>query len=222
MELKKTEEASLERKKVSLFLLGLLTSTILIFLALNVNSANIGERDLPAEKAGMEDEIIEMVVLENIVPPPPPPPPEPEPEVIEVVDNKKEIKEEEIVKVTNVDEDIVLFEEPEAPKVEEIFTVVEKQPSFPGGEAKLFEYLGKNIKYTEMAKEASIRGKVYIQFVVEKDGSITDVKIIRGLGSGLDEIAKKAVRKMPKWEPGEQRGKPVRVRFVLPVNFTLR
>jgi protein TonB len=73
-----------------------------------------------------------------------------------------------------------------------------------------------------MAKEASIRGKVYIQFVVEKDGSITDVKIIRGLGSGLDEIAKKAVRKMPKWEPGEQRGKPVRVRFVLPVNFTLR
>jgi len=91
-----------------------------------------------------------------------------------------------------------------------------------GGEEKLFEYLGKSISYPQMAKEAGVKGKVYVQFVVEKNGAITDIKIIRGIGSGCDEEAKKAVKNMPKWEPGEQRGKPVRVRFVLPVNFSLR
>jgi len=73
-----------------------------------------------------------------------------------------------------------------------------------------------------MAREAGVKGKVYVQFVVEKDGSITDIKIIRGIGSGCDAEAKRAVKRMPKWQPGEQRGKPVRVRFVLPVNFSLR
>ncbi len=223
MEIKKTEEASIEKKKISLFLLGLTIASIFVLLGFELRSALSSKLEPMAEKAGMDDEIIEEVVMqENTPPPPPPPPPPPEPEVIEVVDDKKEVKEQEIAKTTEVDQKIEIFDEPEAPKVEKIFTVVEKNPSFPGGEEKLFEYLGKTISYPQMAKEAGVKGKVYVQFVVEKDGSITDIKIIRGIGSGCDDEAKKAVKNMPKWEPGEQRGKPVRVRFVLPVNFSLR
>ena len=120
-------------------------------LTFELRSANIGERDLPEEKAGMEDEIIEMVVLEkhSTPPPPPPPPPPPEPEVIEVVDDKIELKEEAIVEVKEVDQEIEIFEEPEAPVVERNIYCGEKQPSFPGGDEKLFEYLGNNIKYPQ-------------------------------------------------------------------------
>ena len=217
MEIKKTEEASIEKKKISLFLLGLTIASIFVLLGFELRSALNSKLEPLAEKAGMDDEIIEEVVMQENTPPPPP-----EPEVIEVVDDKKEVKEQEIAKTTEVDQKIEIFDEPVAPKVEQIFTVVEKNPSFPGGEEKLFEYLGKSISYPQMAKEAGVKGKVYVQFVVEKNGAITDIKIIRGIGSGCDEEAKKAVKNMPKWEPGEQRGKPVRVRFVLPVNFSLR
>ena len=103
-----------------------------------------------------------------------------------------------------------------------VFTVVEKMPEFPGGMEGLMEYLSKSIKYPHQARELGVKGKVYIQFIVEKNGSITELDVIRGIGEGCDEIALQAVEDMPTWSPGEQRGIPVRVRFVLPVNFTLR
>ena len=95
-------------------------------------------------------------------------------------------------------------------------------PQFPGGEAKMFVYLARYIKYPQAAKEAKISGKVYVQFVVEKNGSISEAKVIRGLGSGCDQEALRVVRRMPIWVPGEQRGKKVRVKYVLPINFVLR
>ncbi|MEN8225218.1 MAG: energy transducer TonB, partial [Bacteroidota bacterium] len=87
---------------------------------------------------------------------------------------------------------------------------------------KLYAYLGNNIKYPVMAKESGIQGKVYVTFVVETDGSITDVKVLRGIGGGCDEEAIRVVSTMPKWKPGKQRGKPVRVQYNLPVRFTLQ
>lgn len=107
-------------------------------------------------------------------------------------------------------------------EIEEPFIIVEKMPKFPGGEEKLYEYLGKNIKFTPCAISSGVQGKVYVQFIVEKDGSITDIVVPRGLTCGLDEVAIKAVKNMPNWSPGEQRGKKVRVKYTLPVHFKLK
>jgi protein TonB len=104
----------------------------------------------------------------------------------------------------------------------EIFTIVEEMPNFPGGEAKLFEYLGKNIKYPQMATDMGISGVVYVTFVVDENGKVKDPKVLRGIGGGCDEEALRVVRNMPPWEPGKQRGKAVRVQYNLPIRFTLR
>ena len=130
------------------------------------------------------------------IPPPPPPPLE----TIEI-------------------EETVTMPNPDQPDV--IFDVVETMPEFPGGMDSLMAYLSRTIKYPEEARENGIQGKVYAQFVVQKDGSLSDIKVIRGIGGGCDEEAVNAIKNMPNWKPGTQRGKNVNVRFILPVNFKL-
>ena len=103
-----------------------------------------------------------------------------------------------------------------------VFMVVEEQASFPGGEAKLAEYLGKNIKYPAIARENGITGRVYINFIVGKDGKVRDTKLLRGIGGGCDEEALRVVRAMPDWKPGRQNGRNVDVYVNVPVVFTLK
>jgi protein TonB len=103
-----------------------------------------------------------------------------------------------------------------------IFTAVEQEPTPVGGIQKFYDYLGKNIRYPAVAKENNIQGKVFLTFVVEKDGSITDVKVLRGIGSGCDEEAVRVLRNAPKWKPGIQNGRPVRVQYQVPVSFALQ
>ena len=112
-----------------------------------------------------------------------------------------------------------MVEEPE--EEDQIFQVVEEDATFPGGTAELMKYLQKNIKYPSICQEQGIQGRVIVQFVVEKDGSITDVQVIKAINPYLDKEAVRVVSTMPKWSPGKQRGKPVRVRFTLPVTFRL-
>lgn len=133
-------------------------------------------------------------------------------EIIETEDEMTDIEIVEIpvVKIQNTKD------------TNQVFVVVEKMPEFPGGMDSLMSYLGRTIKYPKEAKDKGVKGKVFIQFIVRKTGKITDIKTIRGIGSGCDEEAENAVKNMPNWIPGEQRGKPVNVQFVLPVNFTLR
>lgn len=107
-------------------------------------------------------------------------------------------------------------------EIEPIFEVAEKMPEFPGGMEKMMEFIMKNMKYPQEAKVAGVKGKVYVQFVVKEDGTLDDIKVIRGIGSGCDEEARRIVKLMPNWIPGEQRGKPVPVRMILPINFTFR
>jgi periplasmic protein TonB len=107
----------------------------------------------------------------------------------------------------------------EAPK--EIFTVVEEQPQYPGGEQAQIKFLKENIKYPQKARELGIQGKVYVTFVVEIDGTISDPRILRGIGGGCDEEAMRVIKAMPKWIPGKQRRVPVRVQFNIPVKFAL-
>jgi len=116
-------------------------------------------------------------------------------------------------------------EEPPPPVEDEtpqVFTIVEEMPSFPGGEAELFKYLGKTVKYPPMAQDAGISGVVYMTFVVDEQGKVRDPKVLRGIGGGCDEEAMRVVKDMPAWEPGKQRGKPVRVQYNLPIRFTLK
>lgn len=103
----------------------------------------------------------------------------------------------------------------------EAFTVVEKMPEFPGGNDKMMEFISSNIKYPEAAQEQGIQGRVFVQFVIEADGSVSEAKILRGIGGGCDEEAVRVVMLMPKWIPGEQKGEAVRVMFNIPINFTL-
>ena len=115
--------------------------------------------------------------------------------------------------------------QPEPPKHEEdnkVFEVVEQMPSFPGGYAALMQWLGSNMKYPTIAAENNVQGRVIVQFVVEKDGSITDVHVAKSVDPSLDKEASRVVKAMPKWIPGKQNSSPVRVRFTVPVTFKLQ
>ncbi|MBO0938040.1 energy transducer TonB [Fibrella sp. HMF5335] len=114
----------------------------------------------------------------------------------------------------------VVVEAP-APKDDEVFTVVEQQPEFQGGTAAMYAWLGKNIKYPAAAQRANISGKVFVSFTVNTDGSITDAQVLKGLGFGTDEEAIRVVKSMPRWKPGKQSGRSVRVKYNLPISFQL-
>lgn len=103
----------------------------------------------------------------------------------------------------------------------QVFTVVEVMPQFPGGEEGRIKYLKENVNYPEAARKQGIEGTVFVTFVVEKDGSVTNARVLRGIGGGCDEEALRVVSAMPNWKPGMQRGKPVRVQFNVPIKFNL-
>ena len=175
-------------------------------------------------------------------PPPPPPPPPPEAMVEKAKFTAPVVVEDTTIEVTMASmddlkkkgnneaptEDVSVEVKDEGPKVietpvqAEIFTVVEEQPGYPGGEEARISFLQQNIKYPEEAKELGIQGKVFVTFVVEVDGAISDVRVLRGIGGGCDEEAIRVVKAMPRWVPGKQRGVPVRVQFNLPIKFTLQ
>ena len=128
-----------------------------------------------------------------------------------------EIEDEIEIDDTESDEDLEIVEEDD----EEIFMVVENMPEFPGGDLGLMKYIQKNVKYPPIAKEYNITGKVYISFVVDKSGSVTNVKVVRGVDKNLDAEAVRVIKSLPKYKPGKQRGKAVKVMFTVPINFTL-
>ncbi len=184
-------------------------------------------------------------------PPPPPPPPPPSPLIQEVPDELITEEEDIEFMDQSVDDDTYIerpapvIDKPAAPpppppppppkeEPDEIFKVVEEMPTFPGCESisdkaerktcvdqKLLEFIYSNIKYPVLARDNGVQGLVVVNFVVEKDGSITDIQVVRDIGAGCGEEAVRIVKMMPKWNPGKQRGRPVRVRFTLPIRFKL-
>jgi len=167
--------------------------------------------------------MVEITVQEKKPPPPPPPK---KVVVLNVVEDDIEVEEDIQIDVeadeeTEMEEYVPIEEAEEVFEEAPIFIVVEAMPVFPGGEEKLYEYLFNNMKYPVMAKESQISGTVYVTFVIEQDGSVTAARLLRGIGGGCDEEALRVVRSMPKWKPGKQRGKPVRVQYNLPVKFIL-
>jgi protein TonB len=157
---------------------------------------------------------------------PPPPAAVSQADILEIVDDDAEIEEdimastEDQVEWVDLDEIDYVEVEPE-PEEEEIFMVVEESPEFPGGVQALLEYLRKNIKYPQICKDNNIQGRVLISFVVNKDGAIVDPEVIKSVHPSLDKEALRVISGMPNWKPGAQRGKPVRVKYTVPVNFRL-
>lgn len=174
----------------------------------------------------VEDDFEDIMEIPPTEQPPPPPPKIQLPEIVEVPDEEEieeEIEVELDVEVTEetVIEDIVFEEAPEEEVVEEVFTIVEDQPEFPGGMAAFYKFVGDNMNYPSQARRMGIEGRVYVQFVVDKDGTVTEVKAVKGIGAGCDEEAERVLRTAPKFKPGKQRGRPVKVRMVLPIIFKL-
>ena len=173
--------------------------------------------------------------FENIIDIPPteqPPPPPPKQQTFNLV----EVADEEVIEEIEVNLDVEVTEETvveevvyemeevgvEEEKAEEIFSIVEEYPEPIGGMKAFYEYVASNLKYPTLATRTGITGKVFIQFVVEKDGSITNVIVAKGIGGGCDEEAVRVVSNAPKWKPGKQRGRPVRVVRIMPIHFVLK
>ncbi len=225
MQPKKSERADLTKKTFLFFNIGLIVSLLLAIVAFRYKV----EDDTSGKNFGSNvivDEVVEVPPTDQL--PPPPPPKIEQPQIIEVPDDKKIEEEIEINMDAETDITETKVEIPMAPVVVEekedpntIFTVVEETAAPIGGMGAFYEYVGKKIKYPAQAKRMGIEGKVFVEFVIERDGSITDVKAIKGIGAGCDEEAVRILQSAPKWKPGKQRGKPVRQKMVLPISFRL-
>jgi len=228
---------------------GLLTTLAVVLLAFSWTTYD-EEVFIPDGALEMDDDI--EVAPPRTAEPPPPPPPPPPPVIEEVPEELIEEEEEVEFVDTSIEEETVVEAPPPPPKkaapppppppppppepkVEEIFKVVEQMPRFPGCEnesddnakkqcatKKMLEFIYKNIKYPAIARENGVEGTAVISFVVEKDGSVSAPKVVRDIGAGCGGEALRVVKKMPKWTPGKQRGRSVRVQFNLPVKFKLR
>lgn len=158
---------------------------------------------------------------------PPPPPKVTLPEIVEVPDEEEIEEEIEVELDVEIDEETVIeevveVEEPEEEEeVDQVFTIVEEQATPQGGMSAFYQYIKKNLDYPRQAKRMGVQGKVFLEFIVDKDGSITNVKVLRGIGAGCDEEAVRILKESPKWQPAKQRGRPVKQKMTFPINFRL-
>jgi protein TonB len=227
MEEKKSPKADLENKKFIFTEIGLVIGLALMLVAFEWKTYEKTVIEVANRQVENVAEDIIPITEQKVKPPPPAP-------VKQVV--KINIVEDDVTVDDNIDIDVeanentevqeyiapVKSDEEESAEEAQIFMVVESMPEYPGGEASLYTFLAENIKYPQMAKESGIQGRVFVTFVVERDGRVTDVRVLRGIGGGCDEEAIRVVQSMPKWTPGKQRGKSVRVQYNLPVKFTLQ
>lgn len=228
MEVKKSPKADLENKKILFFEVGMMLAlgAMLFAFEWKTSVSEVNTFDIVAE-VEVEEEIIP--ITQQLMKPPPPPPPAPRlTDLIEIVEDETVIDEE--LELSDVDDtsdnkeatttvqDFGEYGDEETGEAE-IFQVVENMPVFSEGNVQA--WIAKNVKYPVIARENGIQGKVYVQFVIEKNGGISDVRIVRGVDTSLDKEAARVVGIMPKWTPGKQRGKPVRVSYTLPINFQL-
>ena len=222
---RKTPKADLESKKGLFFEIGLVIALAAVFAAfqwksydkITVNLAQRAVDDTP-------EEIIP--ITEQKVKPPPPPPPK-QVTQIKIVENDVEVEDDididaEADEETAMEEYVPPVEDEEEVKEQEIFTVVESMPEFPGGMSALGRYIADKVRYPVIAQENRIQGRVYVTFVVNKQGVVENVEIRRGVDPALDKEALRVINSLPNWKPGKQRGKPANVRYTVPINFKLQ
>lgn len=227
METKKNNSANLEKRKSIFFQIGLVVILTAVFAAFEWRSYYTIKKFEPKVDIAFEPVEYPPIIIEKVKLPEPKSPKNVNTKSTEIrivtVDPDPIVTDPEPTTdpepknpiIINLEPEII--EDPNTP-----FIIVESMPEFPGGEKEMLNYLSKTIKYPQIAKEARVEGKVYLNFVVQKDGSISDIKVAKGIGFGCDEAVIKAVAAMPKWKAGKQRGKPVAVYFNLPFEFKLR
>jgi len=220
MEMKKSKHAQLGRKRGQFLTIGFIVALALTISAFEwksydniicVDITRSGDYEIP-----------------DIIPPtvhdvPKPPKPKIIKDIIEVV---KEVKADELIDIIIDDFEFENFnpEDFDEPIIEEVelpFIYVEDMPEFEGGKMAFMKHIAKQVKYPRLAKNLGIEGRVFVEFVIDKEGNITEVKAVKGIGAGCDEEAVRVIKNAPKWKPGKQRGKPVKVKMVLPINFKL-
>ena len=229
MEIKKSEKANLENKKLLFIEIGLIISLLIVYIALEWTSKE-------TNTAVLEDTteiLIEEEIISTNMETPPPPPPAPKMPVlsdqIDIVDDEIELEDDMFMNLeddSSLGVEIMDYVETQEEEVEEEaipFALVEEKPSFQGGDANQFsKWVNQRLVYPEIAKENGVQGRVTLQFTVEKDGSVTKVKVLRGVDPSLDKEAVRVVSMSPKWKPGKQRDRAVPVTYTFPVIFQLR
>ncbi|MFP4365780.1 MAG: energy transducer TonB [Bacteroidales bacterium] len=228
METKKTDKANLEKKKGLFLQIGLVAVLALLLIAFEWTTREVATGQLgELSDVVMEEEIIPITRPEEIEPPPPPPPPQVT-ETLEIVEDDVEIDDDifiddvEARADTRIEFSQMVMEEEEEVEEDNFFFFVEDMPDFRGeGQEGFRKYIFDNLKYPQIAAENGIQGRVTVQFIVNADGSVSDVEVVRGVDPALDREAIRVVKSSPKWTPGKQRGEPVRVAFFFPIDFKL-
>ncbi|MBB78823.1 MAG: hypothetical protein CL844_07460 [Crocinitomicaceae bacterium] len=218
MELKKSDQANIDKLRVPITLMGLLFVGSIVLASFSYQEGIEREANSGVEENSADIEF--MQETQDIeTPPPPPPVVDAPPPVTEEIIEEENTEEEPVAAVTppppvDMGEEEVVVES-------EIIDFPDVEASFPGGAAAMQKWIGENVQYPQTSIEMNEQGRVYLSFVVEKDGKISNIKIERGVSSDLDKEAKRLLRKMPKWLAGESSGRRVRTRCRLPINFTL-
>jgi len=234
MQPKKNPKADLNKDRNLYFVIGL---TLVLGVTWGAIEYRTYEKvfDLAALDM-LEDDDEDIPITEQLKTPPPPPPPPPAPEVIEVVEDEEEV-EETVIESTETDQDEIIIEEIEVEEefedIDVPFAVIEDVPIFPGCESvaksqrracfqeQMNKHIRRNFRYPEIAQEMGIQGRVYVNFIIAKDGSITNIRM-RGPDKNLENEAQRIISRLPQMTPGKQRGRPVRVPFSIPITFRLQ
>lgn len=228
MEIKKLPKADLENKRIVFMQIGLVVVLSLVLIASEWSTTDINIHTTHMDEGVMtEVDMIPITRLEEVKPPPPTPPPKPA-DILIIVEDDVPLIDELIILDTelNKDQEIsfenLITDDSQERENDELFLVVEEMPEFPGGEAALRRYLATAVKYPIIAQENNIQGRVSIQFIINTKGEVTKATVLRGVDSSLDKEALRVVESMPRWKPGKQRNKTVRVSYTVPINFVLQ
>ena len=234
MQLKKNPQADLNRNRNLYFVIGLTSVLGIVWGAVEYKSY---EKTFDLSSVNMlEDDEEDVPITEQLkTPPPPPPPPPPAPEVIEIVEDEEEV-EETVIESTESDEEMIIEDivvEDDFEDIDVPFAVIEDVPIFPGCESvakserrtcfqeQMNKHIRRNFRYPDIAQEMGIQGRVYVNFIISKDGSITNIRM-RGPDKNLENEAARIIGRLPQMTPGKQRGRAVRVPFSIPITFRLQ
>ncbi len=232
MQPKKNPKADLNKNRNLYFVIGL---TFVTFITWQAIESKTYEKTFDYEALNVEDDDDEDIPITEQLKTPPPPPPPPAPEVIEVVEDEEEV-EETVIESTETDQEMIIEEievEEEFEDIDVPFAVIEDVPIFPGCESvaksqrracfqeQMNKHIRKNFRYPDIAQEMGIQGRVYVNFIIAKDGSITNIRM-RGPDKNLENEAARIIGRLPKMTPGKQRGRAVRVPFSIPITFRLQ
>ena len=234
MQPKKSEKVDLTKNSSLYFVIGL---AVVLFISWQAIEWKTYKRTYDYEALNVDDDDDEEIpITEQIkVPPPPPPPPPPAPEIIEIVEDEEEVEETVIESTETNEEEIVEIVEVEEEEldIDVPFAVIEDVPIFPGCESvaksqrracfqeQMNKHIRKNFRYPDIAQEMGIQGRVYVNFIISKDGTITNIRM-RGPDKNLENEAARIIGRLPQMTPGRQRGRPVRVPFSIPITFRLQ